>query len=84
MPGLTLTQGNNEAGVDSLEIISADKGMVDSKMNMKQRCTLMAVKDNSILDSKSVPRKYERLFLPFIFFPCEASSKVASSLGFSQ
>lgn len=57
--GVTLTPGNSKAGGYWLEMSSAGKAMVHSKLNMRQQCTLMAVKDNSILDSKSVARRCE-------------------------
>lgn len=54
--------------------------MVDRKLNMGQQCTLMAVKNNSILGSKSVQKVSGYLLL---FCSCEAASKTAFSLGSS-
>lgn len=56
---------NSKAGGDWLEISSADKGTVDSKLNMRQQCTLMAVKVNSVLE-RSVARS-QRVIITFCF-----------------
>lgn len=50
--GMTLTPGNRKTEGDQLESISADEDVVD-KLNTKQQSTLVAGKDNSILDSIS-------------------------------
>lgn len=58
---------NSKAGGDWLEISSADKETVDSKLNMRQQCTLMAVKVNSVLDRRSVARSSQRVIISFCF-----------------
>jgi len=62
-----ITASNSKAGGDWLQSSSADTGMMDSKSNMRQQCTLTAVKDDSILDNKSVTRRYEGVVVSFHF-----------------